>query len=65
MAAALGPPGLRGAPGGGGTSTGHGLSSAAPSLEQIRALTELADLEATYGRLCEEEVRLLRGLPCA
>lgn len=27
------------------------------SMERVRALTELSELEAAYSRLCEEEVR--------
>lgn len=50
MAAATAP-GPR-APGG----EGGGLTASALSMERIQSLTDLADLEAAYSRLCEEEV---------
>lgn len=40
------------AAGGDGGALGCGLS-----MERVRALTELSELEAAYSRLCEEEVR--------
>lgn len=40
------------AAGGDGGVVGCGLS-----MERVRALTELSELEAAYSRLCEEEVR--------
>ncbi|XP_052653368.1 conserved oligomeric Golgi complex subunit 4 isoform X3 [Harpia harpyja] len=43
-------PGLR-APGG----EGGGSAASALSMERIESLTDLADLEAAYSRLCEEE----------
>lgn len=52
MAAATAP-GPR-APGG----EGGGSAASALSMERIQSLTDLADLEAAYNRLCEEEVRV-------
>uniref|UniRef100_A0A669QXL0 Conserved oligomeric Golgi complex subunit 4 n=1 Tax=Phasianus colchicus TaxID=9054 RepID=A0A669QXL0_PHACC len=54
-----GPPGPRPemAAGGDGGALGCGLS-----MERVRALTELSELEAAYSRLCEEEVRELDAL---
>lgn len=34
-----------------------GSAASALSMERIQSLTDLADLEAAYSRLCEEEVR--------
>uniref|UniRef100_A0A8C9MF49 Uncharacterized protein n=1 Tax=Serinus canaria TaxID=9135 RepID=A0A8C9MF49_SERCA len=50
MAAATAP-GTKAPPGESG-----GPAASALSMEQIRSLTDLADLEAAYSRLCEEEV---------
>lgn len=58
MAAATAP-GPR-APGGEGSGS---AAASALSMERIQSLTDLADLEAAYSRLCEEEVRVWgRGL---
>lgn len=35
---------------------GGGSAASALSMERIQSLTDLADLEAAYSRLCEEEV---------
>lgn len=50
MAAATAP-GLKPPPGESG-----GPAASALSMERIQSLTDLADLEAAYSRLCEEEV---------
>lgn len=37
---------------------GGSAAASALSMERIQSLTDLADLEAAYSRLCEEEVRV-------
>lgn len=40
----------------GGAGGGSAAAASALSMERIQSLTDLADLEAAYSQLCEEEV---------